>query len=57
MTELEVHRGMEIPDDADLAHRIQVALGNAFALRIPVLTTAPGTLPRHEFKSHRWIPG
>jgi len=57
MTELEVLVESATADGVDLARRIQVALGNAFALRIPVLATAPGTLPRHEFKSHRWIPG
>lgn len=54
MTELEVVVEATAPK---LAGRIQVALANAFALRIPVHTTAPGTLPRPEFKSQRWIPG
>jgi phenylacetate-CoA ligase len=54
MTELEV---IVETTEPELAGRIQVALANAFALRIPVLTTAPGTLPRPEFKSQRWIPG
>lgn len=57
MTELEVIVEPANSADADLAHRIQVALSNAFALRIPVTTTAVGSLPRHEFKSHRWISG
>jgi phenylacetate-CoA ligase len=54
MTELEV---VVESAEAELADRIQVALANAFALRIPVHITAPGTLPRPEFKSQRWIPG
>jgi len=57
MTELEVIVEPTESADADLTHRIQVALSNAFALRIPVSTTAVGSLPRHEFKSHRWISG
>lgn len=39
----------------DLADRIEVALGNAFALRIPVRLVSPDSLPRYEFKSKRWI--
>lgn len=57
MTELEVVVEAADPSDADLARRIQVALGGAFALRIPVTTTAVGALPRDDFKSHRWITG
>lgn len=57
MTELEVIVESAAPDDPDLARRIQVALGSAFALRIPVTTTPVGSLPRDDFKSHRWITG
>jgi phenylacetate-CoA ligase len=51
---VDVEAAPEMPD-AGLADRIQVALGTAFALRIPVSVVPPGSLPRAEFKSKRWI--
>lgn len=41
--------------DTNLAHRLEAALTNAFAMRIPVLLAAPGTLPRYEMKARRWV--
>jgi phenylacetate-CoA ligase len=41
--------------DATLTHRLEAALTNAFALRIPVALVPPGTLPRFEMKARRWI--
>ncbi len=38
-----------------LARAVEKALHDAFTLRIPVRCTEPGTLPRFEFKSKRWI--
>lgn len=57
MTELDVRVEPRLgtPDPAGLARRIEVALSDAFALRFPVHPVSPGTLPRPEFKSKRWI--
>jgi phenylacetate-CoA ligase len=41
--------------DSTLAHRIEAALANSFALRIPVALVPPGTLPRFEMKARRWV--
>lgn len=43
------------PNGGALSEEIQVALENAFSLRIPVSAVEPGSLPRFEFKSKRWI--
>jgi phenylacetate-CoA ligase len=40
--------------DATLAHRLEAALTNAFALRIPVALVPQGSLPRFEMKARRW---
>jgi phenylacetate-CoA ligase len=40
--------------DATLTHRLEAALTNAFALRIPVALVPQGTLPRFEMKARRW---
>ncbi|MBK9169677.1 MAG: phenylacetate--CoA ligase family protein [Bryobacterales bacterium] len=50
---LEVEPGPE--DGPDLEHRIQAALYNALALRIPVVVVPGGTLPRFEMKARRWL--
>jgi phenylacetate-CoA ligase len=42
-------------DTGGLSRRLEVALGNAFGLRIPVSCVPPGTLPRFEMKAERWI--
>jgi phenylacetate-CoA ligase len=65
---VEVHTGQALPelriqvepspehaDSAGLAERIQTALNNAFALRIPVSSVPSGTLPRFEMKAQRWV--
>jgi phenylacetate-CoA ligase len=41
-------------DDDTAAHRLQTALGETFALRIPVAKVPSGTLPRFELKARRW---
>src|ERR1700691_1030283 len=41
--------------DATLAHRLEAALTNAFALRIPVSVVSQGALPRFEMKARRWV--
>ncbi|MCB1063407.1 MAG: AMP-binding protein, partial [Verrucomicrobiae bacterium] len=43
------------PPHVNLEERIAKALSNAFALRIPVRLVSPGSLPRFEFKSKRWV--
>jgi hypothetical protein len=42
-------------DDPTLVHRLEAALTNAFALRIPVSVVACGELPRFEMKARRWV--
>jgi phenylacetate-CoA ligase len=42
-------------DDADLAGRVQSVFRAAFNLRVPVIVCPPGTLPRGEMKSQRWV--
>ncbi len=47
-----------LPDCADpraLARQLESAFDNAFALRVPVTTVAPGSLPRFEMKARRWV--
>lgn len=41
--------------DPSLTHRVESALTNAFALRIPVTVVRPGSLPRFEMKARRWV--
>ena len=56
MAELEVsiepHEGAEAQQ---LEEKVGRALHDAFTLRIPVQLTEPGSLPRFEFKSKRWV--
>ncbi|MEM9282515.1 MAG: AMP-binding protein [Verrucomicrobiota bacterium] len=42
-------------DAAGLVERVERELADAFTLRIPVKLVSPGSLPRFEFKSKRWI--
>ena len=42
------------PDPEAMRTRLTKSLHDALTLRIPVTLTAPGSLPRFEFKSHRW---
>ncbi len=44
-----------VPDPGALAERVAKASHKAFSLRIPVRAAAPGSLPRFEFKSQRWV--
>ena len=41
--------------DSTLTHRLEAALTNAFALRIPVSQVPQGSLPRFEMKARRWV--
>ncbi|MEX2578975.1 MAG: AMP-binding protein [Verrucomicrobiales bacterium] len=55
MAELEVSIEATPEAPPDLADRVARELSDAFTLRIPVALVRPGTLPRFEFKSKRWI--
>lgn len=57
MAELEiaVEPHADPPPPPHLEQQISKALSNAFALRIPVRLVEPGSLPRFEFKSRRWV--
>jgi len=46
---------IQVEASAEHAQRIQTALNNAFALRIPVSSVPAGTLPRFEMKAKRWV--
>jgi phenylacetate-CoA ligase len=56
MTELliQVEPTPDHANDPHLAHKLEMALTNAFALRIPVRLLPPGSLPRFEMKARRW---
>ncbi len=55
LSELTVQVEAAADGDHDLAHRLESALRNAFALRIPVSIVERGTLPRFEMKAQRWV--
>lgn len=55
MAELEISVEPVGNPAEDLAARIARELADAFTLRIPVTVVSPGSLPRFEFKSKRWI--
>ena len=42
-------------DESELAARVQSKFRAAFNLRVPVVVCPPGTLPRGEMKSQRWV--
>jgi len=50
-----VEPAAEHADDSLLTHRLEAALANAFALRIPVSLVSSGSLPRFEMKARRWV--
>lgn len=52
---LQIEPAADQAHDEYLTHRLEAALTNAFALRIPVSRVAPGTLPRFEMKARRWL--
>ncbi len=52
---IEVEAVAEYRNDTSLTHRLEAALTNAFALRIPVSLAPPGSLPRFEMKARRWV--
>jgi phenylacetate-CoA ligase len=52
---LQVEPSVDHDDGTPLAHRLEAALNQAFALRIPVTSVARGHLPRFEMKAQRWV--
>ncbi|MFV1994566.1 MAG: phenylacetate--CoA ligase family protein [Verrucomicrobiales bacterium] len=57
MAELEIviETVSGVADREAIAAAVERALGDAFALRIPVHLAAEDSLPRYEFKSKRWV--
>ncbi|MGA2253647.1 MAG: AMP-binding protein [Thermoguttaceae bacterium] len=57
MVELRLHvePSAATSDQIELAIRVQSQFRAAFNLRVPVTVRTPGTLPRGEMKSRRWI--
>jgi len=52
---IEFEPQAETDGDPHLPHRLESALKDAFALRIPVVATPRGSLPRFEMKARRWV--
>jgi phenylacetate-CoA ligase len=52
---LLVEPAADCADPSRLERRLQKALHDAFALRVPVSAVPRGTLPRDEMKAHRWV--
>jgi phenylacetate-CoA ligase len=52
---LYIEPTLDCPDTMALAQSVESALRAAFHLRVPVVLTAPGTLPRFELKAKRWV--
>lgn len=52
---LQVEPAPECTDLAALKSCLEKALKDAFNLRIPLALVLPGTLPRYEMKSKRWV--
>jgi phenylacetate-CoA ligase len=50
-----VEPSTDFVNDPTLTHRLEAALTNAFALRIPVEMVPQGSLPRFEMKARRWV--
>ena len=52
---IQVEPAAAYASDSSLTHRLEAALTNAFALRIPVSLVPLGSLPRFEMKARRWV--
>ncbi len=52
---IEIELRPDYADGSGLVHRLEVALTDTFAMRIPVTVAAPGALPRFEMKANRWV--
>jgi phenylacetate-CoA ligase len=53
--QLEVEPSPEHASDPHLGHRLEMALVQAFSLRVPVVLVPSGHLPRFEMKANRWV--
>ena len=51
---IDVEPAPDHAGDAQLGRRLEMALTNAFAMRIPVRLVPAGSLPRFEMKARRW---
>jgi hypothetical protein len=52
---IEVEPAPEHSADPHFGHRLEMALVQAFTLRIPVEVVPSGNLPRFEMKANRWV--
>ncbi len=52
---IEVEPSPETTDAAALVQKLEAAFDAALSLRVPVKTVPPGSLPRFEMKSNRWV--
>ncbi len=52
---IEIEPEPHAANDPHLIHRIETALRNAFALRVPITLVPAQSLPRFEMKAKRWI--
>jgi phenylacetate-CoA ligase len=52
---IEVEPAANHASDPQFGHRLEMALVQAFALRIPVVLVPSGNLPRFEMKANRWV--
>jgi phenylacetate-CoA ligase len=52
---IEVEPAAEHAADPHFGHRLEMALVQAFTLRIPVEVVPSGNLPRFEMKANRWV--
>jgi phenylacetate-CoA ligase len=55
LTEMSIVVEPVVDGDSTLGHRLETALRNALALRIPVTLATRGSLPRFEMKAQRWV--
>ncbi|MDA0205722.1 MAG: AMP-binding protein [Acidobacteria bacterium] len=51
---LQIEPEPQVQDASELAGRLEVALRDAFGLRITAKVVSPGDLPRFEMKARRW---
>jgi phenylacetate-CoA ligase len=54
LTEIEITAEYDSENPSSHTTAAEVALYNAFSLRLPVRPAVPGSLPRPEFKARRW---
>jgi phenylacetate-CoA ligase len=54
---IDLEPAPDLPDPELLAQRLRCAFHATLGLRIPVRLSPPGSLPRFEMKSRRWVTG